>query len=140
MPKKGGKKQQQQAAQSRPPAEADLEEIDDDDHTTQQEQQEEEEAPKHDKSKQDLARVNAGDDQDMGSESASQAAATQLKRNKQRAEEAARRQKELASVKVKEEDIDLIAEQMETTKKQAEQVLRENKGSLKDALKALLVR
>ena len=43
--------------------------------------------PKHDTSKQDLARVSAGTDDDVGSESASVAAASRLERAQQRREE-----------------------------------------------------
>eukprot|EP01147_Barroeca_monosierra_P000901 gene901-4164_t len=102
---------------------------------------EEEEGPKHDTSKAELARVNdAGVDRELSSESASQAAATRLERSKQHTEAERLRQQVLNAVKVRQEDIDLIAEQMEISKVRAERFLREHEGNVKDTLRTLMSR
>ena len=59
--------------------------------------------------------------------------------NKQE-EEAAKRiakEKELAKVSIKKEDVDLIVEEMEITKSKAERTLREHAGNVVNALAAL---
>lgn len=48
------------------------------------------------------------------------------------------REKELASVKVAQEDIDLLAKEFELEKKKAERALRESKGDVKVAIQSLL--
>ena len=55
-------------------------------------------------------------------------------------EEAAKRiarEKELAKVSIKKEDVDLIAHEMEISKTKAERTLREHAGSVVEALAAL---
>jgi NACalpha-BTF3-like transcription factor len=44
----------------------------------------------------------------------------------------------LASVTVKSADIDLLASEFEITKEQAEVYLRENKGNVEDAIRAVI--
>lgn len=59
--------------------------------------------------------------------------------NKQE-EEAAKRllkEKELAKVSIKKEDVDLIVEEMEISKSKAERTLREHAGNVVEALAAL---
>ena len=53
------------------------------------------------------------------------------------AQEKAARERELAKVAIKKEDVDLIAEEMELPKSKAERTLREHKGNVTDALIAL---
>ena len=48
------------------------------------------------------------------------------------------RARELASVTVKSTDIDLLASEFEITKEQAELYLRENKGSVEDAIRVVI--
>lgn len=50
------------------------------------------------------------------------------------------RQQVLNAVKVRQEDIDLIAEQMEISKVRAERFLREHEGNVKDTLRTLMSR
>ena len=55
-------------------------------------------------------------------------------------EEAAKRiakEKELAKVSIKKEDVDLIVEEMEISKSKAERTLREHEGNVVEALAAL---
>jgi NACalpha-BTF3-like transcription factor len=52
--------------------------------------------------------------------------------------ECARRERELAAVKVTQADIDVIASEAEVDKKLAERRLREHNGSLAEALKSFL--
>ncbi|PRW60148.1 Purple acid phosphatase 15 [Chlorella sorokiniana] len=57
---------------------------------------------------------------------------------RERQEAQRQREKELAAVKVAKEDVDLIAQQFDLDKKKAERCLREAKGDVKAALRALL--
>lgn len=52
--------------------------------------------------------------------------------------EKAKREKELAQVKIKKEDVDLIIDQMEISQSIAEKRLREHKGDVVEALVSLL--
>eukprot|EP00795_Rhopilema_esculentum_P000268 gene268-9916_t len=52
--------------------------------------------------------------------------------------EKAQREKELAQVKIKKEDVDLIVDQMEISQVIAEKRLREHKGDVVEALVSLL--
>ena len=59
-------------------------------------------------------------------------------KRKQEADLKEQREKQLASVKVKKEDVELILNEFEITKLKAERILKENNGDLSAAMKALI--
>ncbi len=59
-------------------------------------------------------------------------------RRKKHAEAKVEREKQLASVKVKKEDVELIMNEMEISRMQAERCLKEHNADLKAALSALV--
>jgi NACalpha-BTF3-like transcription factor len=59
-------------------------------------------------------------------------------KRKTNAEQKAEREKHLASIKVKKEDIEIIVNEFEIAKQRAERVLKENNGDLEAALSSLI--
>jgi len=59
-------------------------------------------------------------------------------KRKQEADLKEQREKHLASVKVKKEDVELILNEFEITKIKAERILKENNGDLSAAMKTLI--
>jgi NACalpha-BTF3-like transcription factor len=59
-------------------------------------------------------------------------------KRKQEADLKEQKEKQLASVKVKKEDVELILNEFEITKLKAERILKENNGDLSAAMKTLI--
>ena len=59
-------------------------------------------------------------------------------KRKKEADKKAERERQLASVKVKKEDVELIVNELEISKLKAERVLKENNGDLSAALSFLI--
>lgn len=96
-------------------------------------------APKHDsKGAADLERVTDYAEEKEISNDMSQAITAITDKRRKDADLKAEREKKLASVKVKKEDVELICGEFEVAKSRAERVLKENDGDLTAALTALL--
>merc|ERR1719379_530842 len=86
--------------------------------------------------------MDANDDEDaLKTSTVDTKAALEKIRQEQAARQKAQKEKaeELAAIPVKEEDVDLIAEQMELDKPKAKRVLQEHNGDVKKALTFLIV-
>merc|ERR1712223_1301995 len=94
---------------------------------------------KHDSGAADLEKVtDYAEEKEIGSSSVAVDAITSI--NNKQVEEAAKRvakEKELAKVSIRKEDVDLIADEMEISKSKAERTLREHAGNVVEALAAL---
>lgn len=96
-------------------------------------------APKHDsKGAADLERVTDYAEEKEISNDMSQAITAITDKRRKDADLKAEREKKLASVKVKKEDVELICGEFEVAKSRAERVLKENDGDLTAALTSLL--
>merc|ERR1712062_747698 len=94
---------------------------------------------KHDSGAADLEKVtDYAEEKEIGSSSAAEDAIAVI--NNKQVEEAAKRmarEKELAKVSIKKEDVELIVKEMEISKEKAERTLREHAGNIVEALASL---
>merc|ERR1711971_383968 len=94
---------------------------------------------KHDSGAADLEKVtDYAEEKEIGSSSAAEDAIAVI--NNKQVEEAAKRvekEKELAKVSIRKEDVDLISDEMEISKSKAERTLREHAGNVVEALAVL---
>eukprot|EP00093_Oithona_nana_P005828 05828.XXX_88969_88561_1 [CDS] Oithona nana genome sequencing. len=94
---------------------------------------------KHDSGAADLEKVtDYAEEKEIGSSSAAEDAIAVI--NNKQVEEAAKRmarEKELAKVSIKKEDVELIVKEMEISKDKAERTLREHAGNIVEALASL---
>jgi NACalpha-BTF3-like transcription factor len=94
---------------------------------------------KHDSGAADLEKVtDYAEEQEIKSDDLNKAINALSTKHQIETEQKAQKEKELASVKIRKEDVDMIAQEMEISKIKAERVLRENNGNPVSALRFLI--